>query len=497
MEKKEIIIGRKYEQEKLEKAYNSVRAEFIAVFGRRRVGKTFLIRNFFSKKSGIFFQITGIHEAKAEIQIKEFTKEIGNIFFSSHVKLEPPKNWMAVFELLTETLQKQDSRKKIVLFFDELPWMAIRSSQLIQALEYYWNRFWVSMPNIKVVICGSATSWIINNIIKNKGGLHNRVTLRLPIEPFTLSETKAFLEYEGVKYDNYQTLQLYMCIGGIPYYLTMLDKGLSAIQNINRVCFQKKGSLLDEYNILFASLFKDSEPYEKIIRIIASKREGVGREYIEHAVKYKGGNLTKRLIELEQIGFITSFMQWGRTKKGIYYKIIDEYILFYLTWIAPGSKTRITKEITSKYWEEISQTQPWKSWAGYAFEAVCFKHINSIRKTLHVPDGAEAYTWKHLPGKNATNQQGAQIDLVFDRSDNIVNICEIKYSKTPYIIDKNYAKVLLNKVQAYRDVTKTTKLIFISLITTFGLKQTVNSEKIITSTVQLDELFNDFLHSRN
>lgn len=486
---KETIIGRKYELEKLEKAYASKRAEMIAVFGRRRVGKTFLIRTFFSKKSGVFFQVTGIHKGTAHTQLREFIREVKNVFFPGRVKLEPPTSWMEAFELLTETIKLQQSKKKIVIFFDELPWMAIRSSKLLQALEYYWNRFWVNMPTIKLVVCGSASSWIINNIIKNKGGLHNRVTLRLPIEPFTLAETKAFLEYEGIKYDHYQTLQLYMCIGGIPYYLTMLDKGFSAIQNINRMCFQKRGSLLDEFNILFSSLFNNADLYETLIKIIATKREGVSREEIERAVKYKGGRLTTRLSELEQIGFIASFTQWGRAKKGIFYKIIDEYTLFYLTWIAPGTKARIRKEVTTKYWEEVSQTQAWKSWAGFAFEAVCFKHINLIRKALQIPDGAEAYTWKYIPNKNATIETGAQIDLIFERNDGIVNLCEIKYCKTLYDIDKTDARILLNKAMVYRDVTKTPKLIFISIITTFGLKQSNNSEKIIMSGATQDDLF--------
>lgn len=486
---KEKIIGRQYEQAKLEKAYNSKRAELIAVYGRRRVGKTFLIRTFFLKKNCVLFQVAGIHKGTSSLHLREFIKEIKNIFFPGRAKLEPPTSWMEAFELLTETLKLQQSKKKIVLFFDELPWMAIRSSKLLQALEYYWNRYWVSMPHIKLVVCGSASSWIINNIIKNKGGLHNRVTLRLPIEPFTLAETKHFLEYEGIKYNNYQTLQLYMCIGGIPYYLTMLDKGFSAIQNINRMCFQKKGSLLDEFNLLFSSLFNNADLYEKIIKIIAAKRGGMRREEIEQAVKYKGGRLTHRLSELEEMGFITSFTQWGRAKKGLYYKLIDEYTLFYLTWIAPSSRTKITKEITTKYWEEISQTQTWKSWAGYAFEAVCFKHINSIRKALHIPDGAEAYTWKYAPTKNSEIQSGAQIDLIFERNDGVVNICEIKYSKNPYAIEKEDARTLLNKVKIYRDITKTNKLIFISLITTFGLKHTLNSEKIVSSEAMLDDLF--------
>ncbi len=490
MNKKECIIGRKEELDKLEKAYNSKRAEFIAVYGRRRVGKTYLTREFFSTRPCAYFQVTGIHKGSQVKQLKEFMKEITRVFFSTAVKLETPKNWMDAFELLTQCLNQQDKKKKIIVFLDELPWMAIKSSKLLQALEYYWNRYWVSISNFKLVICGSAASWIINNIIKNKGGLHNRVTLRLPIEPFNLAETQEFLEYEGIKYDQFQTLQLYLCIGGVPFYLTMLDKGLSAMQNINKICFQKKGNLSDEFNLLFSSLFSNAEPYQTLIEIIAQKREGMSREDIESAAGYKGGRLTKRLSELEEIGFINSFTPWNREKKGLYYKIIDEYILFYLTWISSKSKNQIKKTITAKYWEEISQTQAWKAWVGYAFEAVCFKHITQISKALHIPDGADYYSWKYIPKKKSVLQLGAQIDLVFDRPDDIINICEIKYSRTHFKLDKEEYTKLLNKVKIYTEVTKTKKLPFISLITTFKPKQAGKAEHLIASWATLGDLFN-------
>jgi len=491
MNKKEIIVGRKYEQLKLDKAYNSKRAEFIAVYGRRRVGKTYLVREFFINKPGVYFQVTGIHKSSQQLQLTEFTKEIKKIFFPGTVKLETPKNWMDAFEILTECLNRADKKKKVIMFFDELPWMAMKSSKLLQAIEYYWNRYWVSIPNLKFVVCGSAASWIINKIIRNKGGLHNRVTLRLPIAPFELAETKEFLEYEGIDYDHYQTLQLYMCIGGIPYYLTMLDKGLSAIQNINKICFQKKGSLLDEYDNLFSSLFSNADLYKILIEIIASKREGISRETIESLVRYKGGRLTNRLFELEEMGFIASFTPWGREKRGLYYKIVDEYTLFYLTWILPKAKNRIQKEITTKYWEEISQTQSWKSWAGLAFEAVSFKHISQIRRALHISDGAAAYTWKYIPKKTSQHQTGAQIDLVFDREDGIVNLCELKYSKSEFTIDKEEVNKLLQKAKIYREVTKTKKLIFISLVTTFGLKKSKSVGNLVTSIVTMDDLFHE------
>lgn len=487
--KKEHIVGRKHEQVRLGKAYQSKRAEFIAVYGRRRVGKTYLVREFFTKKTCTYFQVTGMHKGSQKIQLTEFANEINRIFFRGTIKIEAPKDWMEAFEILTECINRANKKDKIVVFFDELPWMAMKSAKLLQALEYYWNRYWVSISNLKFIICGSSASWIISNIINNKGGLHNRITLRLPIEPFGLADTKSFLEYEGIKYDQYQTLQLYMCIGGIPFYLTMLEKGLSAIQNINKICFQKKGSLLDEYDLLLSSLFSNAELYKTLIEIIASKREGISREEIEDLVKCKGGRLTKRLSELEDIGFIVALTPWGREKKGLYYKIIDEYTLFYLTWISPKSKNRIKQEITTKYWEEISQTQSWKSWAGLAFEAVCFKHIGQIRKALHIPDGADACNWKYIPNKKSKLQSGAQIDLVFDRNDNIVNLCEIKYRKTDFTIDKEEARKLLDKVKVYSEVTKTKKLIFISLITTFNLKKSINAENLVTSYATLNDLF--------
>ncbi len=487
---KQAIVGREYERKKLDKAFDSKKAEFIAVYGRRRVGKTYLIRNFFLQKNCVFFQNTGIQKMHSSQQIAQFTQEIERAFYGKGITLQMQRNWMDVFRLLTHTMENQGEEKKIVLFFDEFPWMATQKGKLLQALEYYWNRFWVNMPNVKLIICGSAASWIIKNILNNKGGLHNRVTMRLPIEPFSLVETKHFLKNEGIQYDNNQALQLYMCIGGIPYYLSMAEKGLSAIQNVNQMCFQKNGSLYDEFKNLFSSLFTQSKMYEELIELIVTKREGMSREEIEAKISYRGGRLSARLEDLEQAGFIISFMPWNRTKRGKYYKVIDEYTLFYLTWIAPKAQNRIGKELNLKYWDEVSQTPAWKSWAGYAFETLCFKHIESIKKALHIPEGAEAISWRYVPIKNKDKiSMGAQIDLLFDRNDGIVNLCEIKCTSTPFKIDKEYAQVLINKQEIYQKVTKTQKQIFISMITSSGLAKTMYSEELIASAMTLNDFF--------
>ena len=486
MDKK--IIGRQYEQKQLARAFESEEAELIAVYGRRRVGKTFLIRRFFEHKDCYYFQATGIYGAPIGLQLKEFKEEIERTFYGQikGPSLKDPANWMEALGMLTDAIQIFGEQKTVVLFFDEFPWMATHKSGLLQALDYYWNRFWVNDDRIKVIICGSAASWIIDNILNNRGGLHNRVTLRIHLDPFSLYETQAYLKSRGVRVNRQQVLDLYMCIGGIPFYLKYVEKGLSAAQNINQLCFQAKGTLLDEFKNLFSSLFDNGTVHEEIIRFIASKREGMDRSEIEKLTGTKGGRLSSRLKELEEAGFVSSFVPWGR-ERGVYYKVIDEYSLFYLCWIAPRTKGRLAKEETSRYWDSVVQTSAWKAWAGYAFEAVCYKHITNIRAALQIPDGATATSWRHLSKRGY--EDGAQIDLLFDRPDGIVNICEIKHCKDPYAIDKNYAKDLQRKAEVYRKSTKTEKQLFFSMITANRLKKTMYSEELISSAINLEDLF--------
>ncbi len=483
------IIGREHEQKQLKKFLKSNKAEFAAIYGRRRVGKTFLIRKFFEEKPCIFFRSSGIHNGALKSQLDKFKKEIENTFYKNRkgARLSTFSNWHHAFEALTDGIELFAGKQKVIIFLDEIPWMATPKSGLLEALDYYWNRHWSEDPRIKLIICGSAASWIIDNVLHNTGGLHNRVTLRLPLEPFTLSETKAYLNYKNVHYTNEQILTLYMCLGGIPFYLDCIEKGLSAIQNINNICFLRKGTLYDEFSLLFASLFKTHGIHEEIIVFIASKREGVSRSEIESNFIFKGGRLTERLKELEEAGFIIAFTPWKR-ERGIYYKIIDEYTLFYLTWIAPRSANRLSKNIDDRYWEILSSKPSWRAWSGYAFESICFKHVNQIRKALHIPDGSDVSSWRHIPEKDE-EEPGVQIDLIFDRPDGIVNLCEIKYCLSPFIIDKKYASLLLLREKTYCKVTKTNKQIFHSMIVSGGLKKTMYSEEIISSYAVLSDFF--------
>lgn len=482
------IIGRQYEQKQLQKIFQSDHAEFVAVYGRRRVGKTYLVREFFHNKPCIFFRSSGIHKGGLKKQLEKFKKEIENTFYKGRkgTQLSSFSNWHDAFEALKDAVDLFAGKQKVVVFLDEIPWMATPKSGLLEALDYYWNRHWSEDKRIKLVICGSAASWIIDHVLHDTGGLHNRVTLRLPMEPFSLSETKEYLNYINVHYSNEQVLTLYMCLGGIPFYLNFVEKGLSAIQNINNICFSKKGTLYDEFELLFASLFKKHEVHEEVIKFIANKREGVPRHEIESHFKYKGGRLTGRLKELEEAGFIIAFTPWKR-ERGVYYKVIDEYTLFYLTWIAKRAASRISKNIDDHYWEILSNKPAWKAWSGYAFESICFKHINQIKKALHIPEGSETSSWRYIPDKG--EESGGQIDLIFDRPDNMVNLCEIKYCSSPFVLDKKYASHILNREKVYCKVTKTNKQVFHSMIVAGGLKKNMYSEEMIASVVTLNDLF--------
>jgi len=484
------IFGRKPEIQTLEKFFISPTAEFLAIYGRRRVGKTFLIRAFFENKNAIFFDVTGAKDAPMKEQLNHFIKQVGVIFYNG-AKLEISKNWDKAFEALTTAIEaKVDKKKKIVLFFDEFPWLATKNSKLLQNLAYYWNQHWSKNNRIKLIICGSSASWIIDNIVNNKGGLHNRLTRNIHLQPFGLKDTKLFLIHSKVRLNDNQVLQLYMVLGGIPYYLSKIDKGLSSAQNIDQLAFRKKSFLLEEFDNLFSSLFGKDETYMEIVRIIANHRYGIGQQEllkkVGKSLQGKGG--LKKLQILRDTSFITGLKSKFHRKKGIYYKVIDPYVLFYFHWIEPIKDTLQERGLSKGYWEKIHTSPSWYSWAGYAFEAICMEHISQINESLRLTPTAIPGNWKYMP-KKGDNGHGAQIDLLFDRDDGAITLCEIKYTREPFTIDREYAQKLQHKIEVFQKVTRTHKQLFFSMISANGLKPTAYSKNLVQGIVTLSDLF--------
>lgn len=484
------LIGRYEEKAILEDFFKSDRPEFLAIYGRRRIGKTFLIKQTFTDRECIFFNVTGIQNSDKETQIKLFTKEIGKVFYQG-AEIKERDNWIDTFDTLSDAIEKNASEdKKVVLFFDEFPWMATHRSGLLQALEHRWNHSWSNNKKIKLIICGSSASWIINKIINNKGGLHNRITRQIHLMPFNLQNTAEFLVNLKVNLDHKQITELYMTTGGVPYYLLPVEKNHSATQLIDKLAFQKNCLLFNEFDNLFSSLFENSSNYIELLRIIAKSHSGVGQEEIisQSDEISRGGRTVDRLKELEDTGFVISFMPHMHKKRGRYYRLIDEYTLFYLDWIEPVKNTLQKKSLESGYWQEKHNTPTWFNWAGYAFEAICYKHINQIRKKLNISPSAIANGWRYVPVAKS-KERGAQIDLLFDRDDDAITICEIKFTMDPFPITKDYAENIKNKISVFKEKTRTKKQIFFVMISANGIKDTIYSEELVQGVVTLEDLF--------
>jgi hypothetical protein len=473
------MIGRKKEMDMLANAYASTKPELVAVFGRRRVGKTYLIGSFFKGK--IDFELTGLKDGTKEQQLRNFAYSLKDSQKSA--VLPPlPKDWLEAFHQLKTHLESLESpQKRKVIFIDEVPWIANGKSDFLTGFSYFWNSY-AAKTNIVVVICGSATAWMIQKIINDKGGLHNRVTCRIHLQAFTLAETEAYFLEKNLVFDRYQLLLIYMTMGGIPHYLDQVEGGKSAIQNIDEICFHTNGLLRTEFDNLYSSLFANPDRYESIISALSSSWKGMSRiEIIAKTRILDGGGLTLMLQELEQSGFISSYIPFGKKKKDTLYRLTDCYSLFYLKFIRDiPAKERIT-------WQSLSQTQTWITWSGYAFENICFQHIDNLKAALGIA-GVHTNQYSFL-AKASEENEGAQIDLLIDRQDNVISLCEVKFFNDELILTKIDADNLRRKKSVFRHVTGTKKQIFVVLTTTFGLLKNKHSLGLVDNVLDMNALF--------
>ncbi len=470
----ERILGRKYESGILNDALHSKRSELIAIYGRRRVGKTFLVRTFFKKR--LVFEITGLYNGAMTDQIHNFMNELQRR--SKRKQHGQPGSWLDVFILLENYLDKIPRSGKKVIFIDEFPWIATARSRFLMAFENFWNRYCTKRNDLIVVICGSAASYMIQKIIRNKGGLHNRITRQIRLQPFNLSETALFLKSRGIHYTFYDMAQVYMAIGGIPHYLEKLRKGLSVAQNIDELCFEKDGILKEEFNQLYASLFDDSEKHLTIIRTLANTNKGMTRgELIKKSKIPSGGDFSLKLEELIESGFVSEYLYYGNKKQLTLYRLSDEYSRFYLKFVQ-GNKSG-----GQGSWQRLQKSASYISWIGFSFETLCLKHIDRIKNALRI-DAV-------FSTNSAWFNEDAQVDLLIDRDDNIINLCEMKFYNAPYSIDKRYYLNLKHKMFSFQQATKTRKNIFLIMVTSFGVIQNRYSRELLQNEIVLEDLFNE------
>lgn len=471
------IIGREEEKEQLVNVLQEETPQLIAVYGRRRVGKTFLIRNYFDQR--IVFEISGIHDGSLQEQLDNFSR---CLYKSFKVKTQRLTTWFEAFELLKKQFKTKSARQKRVLFFDEFPWLDTPRSGFLKAFENFWNSWATRQPNLVIILCGSAAAWMIQKILNNRGGLHNRVTKRIRLLPFTLQETEAYLKHRKINLNQYQILHIYMAMGGIPQYLNEIRRGESAIQAIDRICFSKDGLLTEEFPNLYTSLFDEAQKHIAIINALAKKPAGLSRnEIIKECDLSSGGTVSKLLEELAESGFITVYVPFGKNIKDSLYKLTDEYSLFYLKFI------RNNKNGGKGTWTRLFTSSSWKSWSSLAFESICMKHIVAIKKALGIEGVyAEISSWRKTGG---SNEKGAQIDLIIDRNDKCINLCEMKFSDHPYEINKAYSDTLQSKLHVFQQASKTRKVLFNTLITTYVPVNAGKYTGLLQNIITMDALF--------
>lgn len=477
------IIGREYEQRILQNACDEDEAKLIAVYGRRRVGKTYLVKRFFNEKYDFFF--TGSFETPANIQLALFKKTLEQ--YSGKAQ-KMPKDWFEAFELLQAYLNSSN-KKILVVFLDELPWMDALKSNFLAAFSYFWNTWGSTRQGLKLIVCGSATTWMLDKIIGNKGGLYGRSSRSIYLTPFNLHEVEKFLiERKGINWNRYQILETYMVLGGIPYYLDMLEKGLPFKTNIDNLFFREGAPLATEYNFLFRSLFNSSTLYQQVVETLSKKKQGLTLAEIKQEQKMgDGGNLSKLLDNLIKCDFLRKYTAFGKKERGVIYQLSDLFSLFYLSFIS--HRTGLDEHYFTNMKESVHN-----AWAGYAFEQVCMHHITQIRMKLSiggVMTNVCCWQCKKTVDADGTEWPGTQIDLLLCRDDHVINLCEMKYSNDEYVINESYDHHLQERAAIFRHFTKTKDALHTTLITTYGLKSNKYSGNI-QGVVSMDDLF---LHS--
>jgi hypothetical protein len=470
------LIGREEECAELQRCLTSNRSELVIVYGRRRIGKTFLIEQYFDKKFD--FSFVGVHGLSTRNQLRQFAKVLSGYSQISFTF----KDWFDAFDALQNYLTTLSDTRKKVVFIDEMPWMDTGRSDFVVALENFWNGWAMRQENIMLIATGSATSWMRDKIVSNQGGLHARVTCMLHLAPFTLHETEQYLASMGIIWDRYQIVQSYMILGGVPYYYSILNDQLSLAQNIDNLFFKTDGKLRIEFDELYYALFKNADLYIDIVKALSKNKSGLTYKEITTALKQEGGKITKALKNLERSDFIERWNQFGNKKRQEVLRLTDFYTLFYYKFISGRN------DKDEQWWTNNFGSQALTAWMGLSYELVCLRHHKQIKKALGISGiSTSVSTWQCKPNEEEQTP-GAQIDMVIDRADRIIHLCEIKFSESEYHISQEYERKIRERMGLFKYLTKTKKTTVNTFITTYGVAGGKH-KSIVNSEITLNDLF--------
>ena len=472
------IIARTVEVDLLERKYRSNKSEFVIVYGRRRIGKTYLVNHVFADR--FTFTYVGARKQKPQKQLQRFAEQLRD--YSGSAFAPALSNWDDAFSQLRLLIESKPSQQRKVIFFDEMPWIDSPRSAFVEALEYFWNAWAAQRDDILFIACGSATSWMVNKLIRNRGGLYNRITEQIYLRPFKLSECEQYLHAAGCQWDRYTIMQCYMAMGGVPFYMSLLDPSQSLAQNIDRMFFAKNAPMREEFDELFGALFNQADKYVSVVRALAERRDGLLRSEIAQKTKLSGGALTRVLENLERCDFVESYARFNSSVRNTLYRICDPYSLFYFKFVMANNAK------DEHWWTNNMNSHSVESWQGFSFETICLAHLSQIKQKLGISGIATtASSWRTL---GTTSAPGAQVDLVIDRSDRVINLCEMKFSVEPYTITKAYADQLRNRMALFRAETHTRKSLVNTMVTTYGIVSGLHSG-VVQNEVVMDDLFRE------
>ena len=467
------MIGRAEEIALLREQAEADRSRFVVVYGRRRVGKTFLVREAFGYR--FTFTHTGVEHATLSEQLAQFRQ---SLIVQGYEDCPMPTDWIDAFGLLKKLIMKSPDGRKVV-FIDELPWMDTPKSRFLPAFENFWNGWCSARTDILLIVCGSATSWMVKKVLRNKGGLFNRANRTICLQPFTLKQCEDYAREAGLSMGRREIVEAYMIFGGIPYYWSLLDRRYSLAQNVDRLCFTTVGELVLEFRRLYSSVFRVPEPYVRIVTALSTRQIGMTREDMVEVLGVENcGKLTNCLQDLELSGFIRSYRPFGKRKKGTVYQLIDNFTLFYFRFMRDAGNSR------EDFWLSSVDSGERHGWEGLAFERVCLWHARQLKEALRI-GGVQTNT---ASWRSAKKSGGVQVDLVLERRDGVINLCEMKFTSAPFAIDASYEKVLRNKVSLFREETETKSSVHLTLVTVDGVRRNEYAG-VVQSEVTLDDLF--------
>ena len=477
------MIGRTTQIKELNQLYNSGKAELVAVYGRRRVGKTFLINETFEGRFA--FKHAGLSPIEADDNTGAMKNQLKQFYFSLKnygvKKSKCPESWFEAFFMLEQLLMSRDNGSRQVVFLDELPWLDTPRSNFITAFEGFWNNWACARKNLMVIVCGSATSWILDSLLNNHGGLYNRVTYEIKLSPFTLKECEDFFKANKVRISKYDIVQSYMILGGVPYYLGYFQRDKSFAQNIDNMFFAPDAKLRDEYDRLFASVFKNPTLMKSIVKALNTNNSGLTRSEITQYLKIKDGETMQLALNaLIVSNFVTKYVPFGQKKKDVRYKLIDQFCKFYLKFLADQTS------LPENFWQENSLSPQIVAWRGFAFESVCFNHIKQIKRALGISGLTTVQSAWVSPASD--DDSGTQIDMIIERKDNVVEMCEIKFYSNKFAVNKDYHEILMHRVELLTKKISSKSVIHSTLITTYGLKNNEYSDDFM-SVVTMEGLF--------